>query len=59
MKGLYLFQRYLPFMDIVLIFVTSQSDVDSYLPMPNFYLDQMGEILQETGCQKVYCAQGW
>ena len=36
MKGLYLFQRYLPFIDIMTAFLTGQSDVVSYLPMLNF-----------------------
>ena len=33
MKGLYLFQRYLPFTDITCAFLTSQSDVVSHLPV--------------------------
>ena len=36
MKGLYLFQRYLPFIDIMTAFLTGQSDVVSYLSMLNF-----------------------
>ena len=37
MKGLFLFQHYLPFTDIMWAFVQGQSDVVSYLPMLNFF----------------------
>jgi hypothetical protein len=36
MKGLYLFQRYLPFTDIMCVFLSGQSDVVSYPHMLNF-----------------------
>jgi len=36
MKGLYLFQRYLPFTDIMWLFVTSKSDAISYFPILHF-----------------------
>ena len=37
-KGLYLFQRYLPFIGTVWFFLIRQSDVVSYLlPMLNFF----------------------
>ena len=42
MKGLYLFQRYLPFTDIMLVLVTGQCDVVSYLLMPNFFYRSNG-----------------
>jgi hypothetical protein len=36
MKGLYLFQRYMPLTDILSAFLTSQSDAVSYRPMLKF-----------------------
>ena len=36
MKGLYLFQRYSPFIDIMCVILTSQSDVVSCIPTLNF-----------------------
>ena len=42
MKGLYLFQRYLPFADIIFFFLTGQSDLVSYLPMLNFSYSSNG-----------------
>jgi len=47
MKGLYLFQRYLPFTDIIWLVVTGRSDhyVVSYLPIVIFFVAQMGDSL--------------
>ena len=42
MKGLYLFQRYFPFTDIMLVLVTGQCDVVSYLLTPNFFYRSNG-----------------
>jgi hypothetical protein len=42
MKGLYLFQRYLPFTDIIWLAVTRQSGVVSYLPIFNFFYRSNG-----------------
>ena len=36
MKGLYLFQRYLPFTELIWLVLERQSDVASYRPMFNF-----------------------
>jgi len=58
MKGLFLFQRYLPFTDIVLIFVTCQSDIIPIFLFTLFFVVQMGQILRETGCQKISYANG-
>ena len=58
MKGLYLFQRYLPFTDIILVFLTGQFDVVPIFLCSIIYIDQMGDILRETGCRKVYYFHG-
>ena len=58
MKGLYLFQRYLPFTDIVLIFVTCQSDIFPIFLFTLFIVVQMGPILREIGCRRVSYAYG-
>ena len=60
MKWLYLFQRYLPFIDIMLLSVICQSDVFLF-SYSHFYFvapSQMGGILRETGCRRVFYAQG-
>jgi hypothetical protein len=58
MKGLYLFQRYLPFIDIMWLFFIRLSGVISYFPHTQFFIGQMGVILTETGCRRVEYANG-
>ena len=60
MKGLYLFQRYLPFAELVWVVLSCQSDMVSIFSCSkNFFLiGPMGEILRETGCRRVYYADG-
>jgi len=58
MKGLYFFQRYLPFVEIICPILIRQSDVVSYpLPMLKIFFKkghiQMGE---ETVCWRVHYA---
>ena len=54
MKGLYLFQRYLPFTDIIWLVLTGQSDhyVVTDLPMLIFFVAQLNS-LTEIGCQNI------
>jgi len=57
MKGLYLFQRYLPFAELVLVVLSCQSDIFSIFSCSIFFLiGPMEEILRETGCRRVYHA---
>jgi hypothetical protein len=42
LKGLYLFQRYLPFTDILLIFVTCQSDIFPIFLFTLFFCNSNG-----------------
>ena len=56
MKGLYLFQRYLPFTDTIWLVLIRQSDGVFYLiSMLNFFKGQIGE---EIWCRKVHYASG-
>jgi len=57
MKGLYLFQRYLPFIGSVWLVLYCQSDVSPIL-LCSFFLGQTGAILTETACWRVYYATG-
>jgi len=54
MTGLYLLQRYLPFIHLIWV-VSRQSDVISYFPCSIVFI---GQILTETGCRAVYYVHG-
>ena len=58
MKGLYLFQRYLPFIDTVFFILYRQSWFLSDIIMLIFLLGETGENLTETACQNIYYASG-
>jgi len=58
MEGLYLFQRYLPFIELFCLsfLVSPMLFLSSYTQL--FFIVHMGEILRETGCQKIQYAVG-
>ena len=58
MKWLYLFQRYLPFTDIMLFSVTCQSDVFPIFLSHFFFVAQISGIFRETECGGLFYAQG-
>ena len=58
MKGLYLFQRYLPFIDTVWLILYRQSDVSPIFFSSHFFLGQTGGNLTEAICWKVTSASG-
>jgi len=55
MKGLYLFQRYLPFTEAIWLPLYRKSDV---FPIFLTFIFFLGQILRETGCQAVFYANG-
>jgi len=57
MKGLYLFQRYLPFIDTVWLVLYRQSDL-LLIFWYSIFLVQTGANLTETTCRKLYYASG-
>jgi len=60
MKGLYFFQRYLPFIDTTLLILYCQSNSFSVfcLLLLLFLLVKTGEGLTKAACQKIYPAAG-
>ena len=58
MKALYLFQRYLPFIDTVFFILYRQSWFLSDLFILIFSLGQTGEDLTETTCRSAFYASG-
>ena len=57
MKGLYLFQRYIPFIDSISIFLYRQSHI-SPIFLCSFFLRSNGANLTENTCWKLNCANG-
>lgn len=57
MKGLYLFQRYLPFTDLNWLVLERQSDMFPVF-LFSFFIGQMGGVLTEDECRKVYYSHG-
>ena len=55
MKGLYLFQRYLPFTEAIWLPLYRKSDV---FPIFLTFIFFLGQILRESGCQAVFYANG-
>jgi len=58
MKGLYLFQRYLPFIDPILLILSSESDVFPILLSFFYFVGKIGESSTETACRNLYYANG-
>jgi len=58
MKGLFLFQRYLPFIDTACLILYRGSRLLSDLFMPIFLLDETGENLTQTTCKNLFYAGG-
>jgi len=58
MKGLYLFQRYLPFIDTIGLLLYRQSDVCPIFFKFSFFLGQTRENLTEIMCGKLTYASG-
>jgi len=54
MKGLYFFQRYLPFVDTISLVLYRQSDEVSLPSFPHFFVDQLRRGLTKTACAKLY-----
>jgi len=57
-KGLYFFQRYLPFIDTIWLSFYCQFDDFSTILPDYFFAVQMGEGLTETACRNLYYATG-
>jgi len=51
-KGLYLFQRYLPFIDTAWLLLYSQSNVFSIV-LTSSFVDQTGGSVTKTGCRNL------
>ena len=58
MKGLYLFQRYLPFIDTIVLILYRQSDVFLLSFYVHFFSGETGEDLMENTCWKLSYANG-
>ena len=56
MKGLYSFQRYLPFVETIWLVLIRQSDVVSYFFMLNIFFNKQDHIQmgEETVCRRVH-----
>ena len=57
MKGLYFFQRYLPFIDTLCLVLYCQSDAFSIFFL-SFFVDQTGENLTKKMCRNLYYGIG-
>jgi len=57
MKGLYIFQRYLPFIDTAWLVLYCKSDAFSMF-FPSFFVVETGVSLTKTECRNLYCAMG-
>ena len=55
-KGLYLFQRYLPFIDTIVVILYRQSDVPPLSLHVHFFLGETGKNLMENTCRKLFYA---
>ena len=58
MKGLYLFQRYLPFTELILFVLFCEFDVVSIFSCSIFFTGHIGEVPTETRCREVLSANG-
>jgi len=57
MKGLYILQRYLPFIDTVWRILYCKSDAFSIF-LHSFFIDQRGRILTKTACRNLDYSTG-
>ena len=58
MKGLYLFQRYSPFIDTVWLVLYRQPHASLFSFPDFFFLGQTGANLTRTGCRNIFLASG-